>query len=161
MSKGEEIDAAPYIVDLIETSIKIYEKLSTERPELKKHMGDLAYREQLQKATISMPRQNGHTRAAIEILKRYPTSVLIARNYEHERRLHRENPELTDQIMSITAAASGNRGTTALHTICRLTGGIKCVLIDGASITDQQYDSIFLRFSPNLVVYLGDFERTQ
>lgn len=153
-------DAATHIVGLIEASIRVHDSVVANRPDLRKEMGEWRWRDQCQFATISMPRQTGHTTAALEVLRRYSNSVLIPNSYQTADRLQKQFPELSSQILHLEKATERG-GRSALHVISRLKGGLEVILIDGTRITEEQIDLIFILFSPKLVIYLGDFERTQ
>jgi hypothetical protein len=94
------------------------------------------------------------------VLRRYSNSVLIPNSYQTADFLQKQFPELSSQILHLEKATERG-GRSPLHVISRLKGGLEVILIDGTRITEEQIDLIFILFSPKLVIYLGDFERTQ
>jgi len=92
------------IVQLAEQAL---ENLST--PQLKherKHMDDHGFRKEFGTVKISLPRQSGHTTAALQLLNDHPTSLCFVLRQEYKNEMlnllyeYTSNPETHERIKS-------------------------------------------------------------
>lgn len=155
---GEERhkDNYKHIVALIEATLDYHNYFKEQLPDIEKMYGTPRFRRSCQTVTISLPRQFGHTTAALEILTKYPNSILIVDNSSASYNLRKENIPLSDRIVYKDNIKTPH--IDAIRVLAALRKNIDFAIIDTAKVTEDSIDQIFAMFAPKLLILLGDSE---
>ena len=140
------------IANLINAVIDVHVQNPAGISELEHMYGTDGFREVAQNTVIQLPRQFGHTTAAIDILNLRPSALLVTLD-GRVRDLQRYNPDIAENIMNLrTALVPGN---TVLAMLGRLSK-LDCVIVVSIPITQAHIDTLYNIYSPKIMVFLGD-----
>ena len=143
------------ISGLIRNAIRIHTDFAHESLAMEAMYGTERFRDSCQKVVIRLPRRYGHTSAAVDILLRHPTALLIPLSGRIDD-ICRDNPEIAENVITLSKAVEpGNRHP--LRIIGKLAK-IDCIILDSIPITQHHVDELHNRFSPKIMVFLGDTE---
>lgn len=111
------------------------------------------FRQTIQMTRIQLPRQSGHTSAAVEFVKRHPASMLI-HNSDTVKRLKKAHESIADNLFTCYEAIDPNY-RSPIKTLAGIRG-LDAVIVDTVEISKDDIDYIFEKYEPKQVYIMGD-----
>jgi hypothetical protein len=108
---------------------------------------------------IRMPRQSGHTQAAIMAARKYPTGVIVTETEKNRRLVTTRAPGIHDRITDVPSLIRGDSRfiSPESRTYFTLKGGIEFFIFDGPLVISRdRHQELIHRYKPKLVFFLGD-----
>ena len=94
-----------------------------------------------------LPRQFGHSTAALDILGEYPSSIIITQQIDRH--------SSTNGVITLSEFRNSSQDLNLLQTLSTLKNGLDFVIADDVRLKEEEIDKIFQLFSPKLLVLLG------